>query len=76
MNPISVEAAATQLPALIQQVLAGGEIILTQDGRPVAKLAAVAEEAAPVRREFGSMKGQITIADDFDAPLADFAEYQ
>lgn len=27
------------------------------------------------RRQFGSAKGLITTADDFDAPLPDFAEY-
>ncbi len=30
---------------------------------------------APARRQPGSAKGLILIADDFDAPLADFAEY-
>jgi hypothetical protein len=30
---------------------------------------------APARRQPGSAKGLISIADDFDAPLADFAEY-
>ncbi|MBP7688761.1 MAG: DUF2281 domain-containing protein [Thermoflexales bacterium] len=30
---------------------------------------------APARRQPGSGKGLISIADDFDAPLADFAEY-
>lgn len=30
---------------------------------------------APARRQPGSAKGLMSIADDFDAPLADFAEY-
>lgn len=41
----------------------------------------VSEEIAPIeerpknRRQAGSAKGQIIIADDFDAPLEDFREY-
>ena len=29
----------------------------------------------PRQRKFGSAKGEIIMADDFDAPLEDFAEY-
>ena len=29
----------------------------------------------PLRRRAGSAKGQIKLADDFDAPLGEFAEY-
>ena len=31
--------------------------------------------ASPVRRQFGSAEGLIVVADDFDAPLPDFAEH-
>jgi len=33
------------------------------------------EPEKPRRRKFGSAKGKYTMADDFDAPLEDFAEY-
>jgi hypothetical protein len=35
----------------------------------------VIEERALVRRHSGSAKGQISISEDFDKPLEDFAEY-
>ena len=34
-----------------------------------------ADQKKPGKRQFGSMKGQIWMADDFDAPLEDFKEY-
>jgi Protein of unknown function (DUF2281) len=30
----------------------------------------------PKRNGFGILKGKVTIADDFDAPLEEFADYQ
>jgi Protein of unknown function (DUF2281) len=32
--------------------------------------------ASPKRNGFGILKGKVTIADDFDAPLGEFADYQ
>ena len=39
------------------------------------KQAAKNESAKPRKRKAGSAKGEIIMADDFDAPLEDFAEY-
>jgi Protein of unknown function (DUF2281) len=32
--------------------------------------------ASPKRNGFGILKGKVTISDDFDAPLEEFADYQ
>lgn len=75
MYEVTVEKTKTlQLPDLIESVIAGEEIIFTQDDLPVAKLVAV-NNAKP-RPQFGSAKGMFTMADDFDAPLEDFEEYR
>jgi antitoxin (DNA-binding transcriptional repressor) of toxin-antitoxin stability system len=63
----------TKLPELVREVPAGDEVILTQDARPVAKL--VPLPSAPPQRVFGDLKGVLTVADDFNDPLADFAGY-
>jgi hypothetical protein len=34
------------------------------------------QSATKKRNGFGILKGKVTIADDFDAPLEEFAEYQ
>ncbi len=46
----------------------GEEVIIARAGKPVASLVAI--QSKPVRRA-GALKGKITIADDFDAPLPD-----
>jgi len=74
MHQLTIQEAATKLPELIQEVLAGEEVVLTQDATPVAKLVAVAS-TAPQRR-FGSLKGKITIPPEFDDPLPEMADCQ
>ena len=49
------------------------EIVATQNEQPVVKLVPVS--VAKPRRRNGSAKGLITMSDDFDEPLEDFAEY-
>ena len=39
------------------------------------KQVAKTESAKPRQRKAGSAKGEIIMADDFDAPLEDFADY-
>ena len=54
---------------LINQVIAGEEIIVAKSGKPVAKI--VPFEKPTQNRKPGSAKGKLIIADDFDAPLPD-----
>ena len=65
--------AQDHLAELAEQAAHGTEVILTRDGRPLAKIVPF----VPMRRsrEFGCAKGQLHIADDFDAPLEHFDEY-
>jgi antitoxin (DNA-binding transcriptional repressor) of toxin-antitoxin stability system len=80
MSTLTLEEAGGQLARLVQQISESGEeIVLTDGDKPVARLVAVvpAPEPARPRREPGSAKGLILyMADDFDGPLDDFAEYQ
>jgi prevent-host-death family protein len=62
---VSVHEAKTHLSRLIQKVEAGGSIVITRGGKPVARLEALS--ASP--RRPGSLKGRIRIARDFEAPL-------
>ena len=67
MSIVNMHEAKTHLSRLVARVEAGEQIIIARDGRPVAQLVPYTE---PVRRRvFGRMRGQIEIADDFDAPL-------
>lgn len=71
MHEVTIEEAQGQLPTLIDELSHGEEVVIVKNGKPAAKLVAVADK----RPGFGSMKGQIAISDDFDAPLDDFKDY-
>lgn len=73
MRQVSVEEAQVQFLALIEAALNGEEIIITQEDQPIIKFVTIDSPKPP--RQRGSAKGLITIADDFDDPLEDFAEY-
>ncbi len=70
---IDITHDETHLKELVRRATRGEDVILTEEGRPVARIIPI--RAKPVRRQFGSWKGQIEIADDFDAPLEDFRDY-
>ena len=74
MIKVNIHEAKTQLSRLIQAVLAGEEVIISRRNEPVARL--VPLEKATVSRTlgWGGTEG-MWMADDFDAPLDEFAEY-
>ncbi|MDT4952630.1 MAG: hypothetical protein QOJ02_768 [Acidobacteriota bacterium] len=73
MYQIDLEKAKAQISSLLQTALDGEEIVITQNEQPVLKLVPI--PAVKPRRQSGSAKGLITMSDNFDEPLEDFAEY-
>ena len=73
MYRIDLEKAKAQISSLLQTALDGEEIVITQNEQPVLKLVPIS--AIKPRRQSGSAKGLITMSDNFDEPLEDFAEY-
>ena len=63
---VSVHEANTNFSKLLSRVEKGEEIIICKSGHPVARLNPINEK--PIKRTPGSAKGQIIIAEDFDAP--------
>ena len=66
MPSINIHEAKTHLSRLIEEVAAGGEVIIAKAGKPMARLVPI-EARKPL--PWGLLKGKITVADDFDAPL-------
>ena len=64
---VIVHEAKTHLSRLLEEVRQGEEVVIAKAGKPVARLVAVTEQ--PKRRQPGSARGQIWMAEDFDAPL-------
>jgi prevent-host-death family protein len=69
MMNVSVYDAKTNLSRLLDRAASGEEVVITRNGRPVAKLV----PATPVRRprKLGALKGRVRVPRDFDAPLPD-----
>lgn len=66
---VSVYDAKTNLSRLLDRAANGEEIVITRNGRPVAKL--VAATAVRTPRKLGVLKGRIRMRKDFEAPLPD-----
>lgn len=69
MTTVNIHQAKTHLSRLLARVAAGEEIIIAKANRPIARL--VPFEAPATDRVPGTARGEIWIADDFDAPLPD-----
>ena len=65
--------AKTKLSQLVERAQAGEDVVITRNGKPVARLVPIAptNSFASLR---GKYRGQIVIADDFDELPDDIAE--
>ena len=66
---VPVTEAKAKFSELLRRVEAGEDIVLTRDGKPVARLCApepAASRGERRRASKGTYRGQIWIADDFD----------
>ena len=72
MKPVEITEAKEHLDELVDEVSRGEEVVIVKDDRPLVRLVPIREKR---ERRFGSAKGQIKIAEDFDEPLEDFRDY-
>lgn len=73
MYQVKLEEAKNRLLTLINAAIKGEKVLIWTDDQQAVQIVPI----APPKRhpQFGSAKGLISMADDFDAPLQDFAEY-
>jgi prevent-host-death family protein len=64
---VNLHAAKTSLSRLVDEALAGQEIVIAKAGKPMVRLVPVVRQTR--RQGFGADKGKIRVSDDFDAPL-------
>ena len=67
---LSLASAKARFSEVVQTAMLGNTVIITKENRPVVRIVAI----KPAKRMPGTGKG-VWMATDFDAPLADFAEY-
>lgn len=73
MHLVTIGEAKLRLPDLLGEAANGEDVVIASDTGSRFKLVLL-DRPKPSPR-FGSAKGLITISDDFDEPLEDFAEY-
>ena len=74
MFNVDIKQAENCFPDLIEKTIKGNEIIITRKGCPVVKLTAIKTKHKK-KRQFGSAKGMIKMADDFNETPEDFQDY-
>jgi antitoxin (DNA-binding transcriptional repressor) of toxin-antitoxin stability system len=73
VEQVALKEAQVRLLDLVDAAIKGQAVFITRDNQKIVQLVPI--ELPRQRPRFGSAKGLITMADDFDAPLADFDEY-
>lgn len=68
---MNVYEAKSRFSKLLDQVEAGGEVVIARAGRPVARLVPYVERRQP--RVPGAWRGRVRVAADFDDLPADLA---
>ncbi len=74
MSTVTLEEAQARLPELIDRLRPGEPLVITRNATPVARLVVEGPTTRPPRKA-GSAKGVLTILQDDDEHLKDFAEY-
>ena len=67
MEVVNIHDAKTQLTRLLDQVQSGVDVVIARAGTPIARLVPYSTAKHKIAPP-GGMKGEIWIADDFDAP--------
>ena len=73
MSQIPLAEAQKRLGELIEEATHGASVIITQEDGSAVQLVPIASNQP--HPEFGSARGKIKMAEDFDAPLEAFDEY-
>ncbi len=73
MHELALKEAVSRLAELVAEAANGQEVVITRDDGAAFKL--VPFEPESLRPRFGSARGLIEIADDFDDPLEAFKAY-
>ena len=67
METVDIYDANTRLSQLVDKVVAGEDVVVSRNGKPLVRITRLGEAKRRVR--FGVLKGKVKIAKDFDAPL-------
>lgn len=66
---VNIYDAKTRLSQLVDKAASGEDVIVSRNGKPLARITRLDEPKRKIR--FGVLKGKVKISADFDAPLPD-----
>ncbi len=73
----NLDDARAHLSDLIDAAVRGEEVLIAADGVEETRIVKLVVVQRRTRRpKFGSARGLVSVAEDFDAPLPDFDEYK
>ncbi len=64
---VDIFEARARLSQLLDQAAAGEDIVVSRNGKPLARFTRLEKPKRRIR--FGFLKGKVKVAPDFDAPL-------
>ncbi|MBI5278936.1 MAG: type II toxin-antitoxin system Phd/YefM family antitoxin [Burkholderiales bacterium] len=67
MATVNIYDAKTRLSQLVDQAAAGEDVVVSRNGKPLARITRL--EGPKRRVRFGLMKGKLVVPADFDTPL-------
>jgi antitoxin (DNA-binding transcriptional repressor) of toxin-antitoxin stability system len=70
---VNINAAKSNLSMLVKRAAAGGQILITNRGTPIAMLSRV--PSCHKKIPWDIFKGKIQMTDDFDAPLEELRKF-
>jgi prevent-host-death family protein len=73
MAQIGMHEAKTKLSQLVERAEAGEDIVISRNGKPVARLIPV-RSTNSLADIHGTLRGEVQLADDFDELPDDIAE--
>ena len=73
MHTVGLKEAEGRLAELIDAVASGEEVVITREDGATFKIVPVSPRAP--HPKFGSAKGRVHMAENFDEPLDDFQAY-
>jgi prevent-host-death family protein len=76
MPTVTIQEAQTNLSELIHRLTPGQEVVIMENGRPLARIVPALQNPQRKPRQPGTLRGTVLyMSPDFDAPLDDFKEY-
>ena len=69
METVNIYDAKTRLSQLVDKAASGEDVVVSRNGKPLVRITRL--EVPKRRIKFGLLKGKVSVAADFDAPLPD-----